>query len=139
MFSFCKRWKGSCTCFLDKLFNKDWSISLVTTLEDLDSTKKVTVTPSLNATHLNNTMTSNTDGGITQKKSSTTALDVQNEAGSSFFKVDTTNGKTTQRIPTTTTPTNNQEMEFQLTSNTQLTIKVKGTDGVVRSADITLT
>ena len=30
MFSFCKRWKGkrwkgSCTCFLDKLFNKDWS------------------------------------------------------------------------------------------------------------------
>ena len=57
----------------------------------------------------------------------------------SFFKVDTTNGKTTQRIPTTTTPTNNQEMEFQLTSNTQLTIKVKGTDGVVRSADITLT
>ena len=68
MFSFCKRWKGSCTCFLDKLFNKDWSISLVTTLEDLDSTKKVTVTPSLNATHLNNTMTSNTDGGITQKE-----------------------------------------------------------------------
>ena len=25
MFSFCKKWKGSCTCFLDKLFNKDWS------------------------------------------------------------------------------------------------------------------
>jgi len=29
-------------------------------------------------------------------------------------------------------------MTFQLTSNTQLTIKVKGTDGTVRSANITL-
>ena len=25
MFSFCKNWKGSCSCFFDKLFNKDWS------------------------------------------------------------------------------------------------------------------
>ena len=25
MFSFCKKWKGSCTCFFDRLFNKDWS------------------------------------------------------------------------------------------------------------------
>ena len=25
MFSFCKKWKGSCTCFLDKFLNKDWS------------------------------------------------------------------------------------------------------------------
>lgn len=24
MFSFCKKWKVSCTCFFDKLFNKDW-------------------------------------------------------------------------------------------------------------------
>lgn len=36
------------------------------------------------------------------------------------------------------TPSNNGEMVFQLTSNTQLTIKVKGSDGVVRSANITL-
>ena len=25
IFGFCKKWKGSCTCFLDKFFNKDWS------------------------------------------------------------------------------------------------------------------
>ena len=25
MFSFCKKWKGFCTCFFDKLFGKDWS------------------------------------------------------------------------------------------------------------------
>ena len=24
MFSFCKKWKGNCSCFFDKLFNKDW-------------------------------------------------------------------------------------------------------------------
>ena len=24
MFSVCKKWKGSCTCFLDKFLNKDW-------------------------------------------------------------------------------------------------------------------
>ena len=34
-------------------WNKDWAISLVTTLETLTSTFKVPVTPSLNATHLN--------------------------------------------------------------------------------------
>lgn len=37
-----------------------------------------------------------------------------------------------------TTPTTNNSIEFQLTSNTQLTLKVKGSDGVVRSANITL-
>ena len=25
MFSFCKKWKSSCSCFFDKLFGKDWS------------------------------------------------------------------------------------------------------------------
>ena len=24
MFSFCKKWKGSCSCFFDKFLNKDW-------------------------------------------------------------------------------------------------------------------
>ena len=24
MFSFCKKWKGNCSCLFDKLFNKDW-------------------------------------------------------------------------------------------------------------------
>ena len=36
------------------------------------------------------------------------------------------------------TPHKEGEMVFQLTSNTSLTIKVKGTDGVIRSANITL-
>lgn len=40
--------------------------------------------------------------------------------------------------PASTTPADNGDMQFQLTSNTQLTIKVKGSDGVVRSANITL-
>ena len=46
MFSFCKRWKGSCTCFLDKLFNKDWSERCkqhdedYINLKDGDSTKR---------------------------------------------------------------------------------------------------
>ena len=36
------------------------------------------------------------------------------------------------------TPTNNGDMAFELTSNTTLKIKVKGSDGVVRSASLTL-
>ena len=36
------------------------------------------------------------------------------------------------------TPVNNGDMTFQLTSNTSLAIKVKGSDGVVRSATLTL-
>lgn len=70
-----------------------WDISIVTTLENLDSIKKVTITPSLNATHINGTMASNAQGGLTQKKSSTSALNVQNDVGESFFNVDTINNK----------------------------------------------
>jgi hypothetical protein len=40
--------------------------------------------------------------------------------------------------PVSVTPNNNGEMVFQLTSNTSLVIKVKGSDGVVRSATLTL-
>ena len=36
------------------------------------------------------------------------------------------------------TPAEPGDMVFQLTSNTSLTIKVKGLDGVVRSASLTL-
>lgn len=35
-------------------------------------------------------------------------------------------------------PHNNGDLVFQLTSNTSLTIKVKGTDGTVRSVALTL-
>lgn len=38
----------------------------------------------------------------------------------------------------TATPANNGEMVFELTSNTTLTVKVKGSDGTVRSVVLTL-
>ena len=38
----------------------------------------------------------------------------------------------------TANPTNNGDLVFELTSNTQLKVKVKGSDGVVRSATLTL-
>lgn len=47
-------------------------------------------------------------------------------------------GDVIQKLSASVTPANNSEMMMQLTSNTQLTIKVKGTDGIVRSANITL-
>ena len=47
-------------------------------------------------------------------------------------------GVSTVGLGTTSTPTNNSQMSFELTSDTNLRIKVRGTDGVLRSADITL-
>lgn len=44
----------------------------------------------------------------------------------------------TLKPPASVTPANNGEMTFQLTSNTSLVIKVKGSDGVVRSTVLTL-
>ena len=41
-------------------------------------------------------------------------------------------------IPATVSPVSINDMTFQLTDNTTLTVKVKGTDGVIRSANITL-
>lgn len=40
--------------------------------------------------------------------------------------------------PASVTPANNGEMTFQLTSNTALAVRVKGSDGVVRTGTITL-
>jgi len=47
-------------------------------------------------------------------------------------------GITTVGVATTSTPPDNSQMSFELISNTQLRIKVRGTDGILRSADITL-
>ena len=47
-------------------------------------------------------------------------------------------GVTTVGLAATSTPPNNSQMSFELTSNTNLRIKVRGTDGVLRSANITL-
>lgn len=48
-----------------------------------------------------------------------------------------TNGLTISPAASST-PTVNGSMQFELTSNTSLKVKVKGTDGVVRSATLTL-
>ena len=47
-------------------------------------------------------------------------------------------GITTVGLGTTSTPPSNSQMSFELTSDTNLRIKVRGTDGVLRSANITL-
>lgn len=47
-------------------------------------------------------------------------------------------GISTVGLGTTSTPPSNSQFSFELTSNTNLRIKVRGTDGVLRSADITL-
>jgi hypothetical protein len=47
-------------------------------------------------------------------------------------------GAVSQRPATSATPAANGDMVFELTSNTSLKIKVKGSDGVVRSTTLTL-
>jgi hypothetical protein len=46
-------------------------------------------------------------------------------------------GITTVGLGTTSLPTNSQ-LTFELTSDTNLRLKVRGTDGILRSANITL-
>lgn len=48
------------------------------------------------------------------------------------------NGNLTASPAASATPANNGEMTFELTSNTSLKIKVKGSDGTVRAATLTL-
>jgi hypothetical protein len=47
-------------------------------------------------------------------------------------------GVSTVGLGTTSTPSSNSQMSFELTSDTNLRIKVRGSDGILRSADITL-
>jgi hypothetical protein len=47
-------------------------------------------------------------------------------------------GITTLGLANTSTPPSNSQLSFELTSNTNLRIKVRGSDGVLRSANITL-
>lgn len=47
-------------------------------------------------------------------------------------------GIATVGLANTSTPPNNSQLSFELISDTQLRIKVRGSDGVLRSADITL-
>jgi hypothetical protein len=59
---------------------------------------------------------------------------IQYNASTSRFE----NGPIVITAPASITPALNRDVSFQLTSNTSLAIKVKGTDGVVRSATLTL-
>jgi len=47
-------------------------------------------------------------------------------------------GITTVGLGSTSTPPSNSQLSFELTTNTNLVIKVRGTDGLLRSANITL-
>ena len=48
-------------------------------------------------------------------------------------------GITTISLGSTSNPPNNSQLSFELTSNTNLRIKVRDSSGVIRSANITLT
>jgi hypothetical protein len=50
----------------------------------------------------------------------------------------TVHGGVTLQPPASVTPASNGQMTFELTSNTSLVIKVKGSDGTVRSTTLTL-
>lgn len=47
-------------------------------------------------------------------------------------------GMLTQKPPASATPISNGDLVFQFTSNTSVTLKLKGSDGVVRSTVLTL-
>jgi len=47
-------------------------------------------------------------------------------------------GIATVGLAATSTPPSNSQLSFELTSDTNLRIKVRGNDGVLRSANITL-
>lgn len=47
-------------------------------------------------------------------------------------------GIVTVSLGSTSLPSNNSQMSFELTSDTNLRIKVRGSDGVLRSGNITL-
>lgn len=63
------------------------------------------------------------------------AVTEANGAGSASLRV---LGALTAKPPASQTPANNGEMTFEATSNTTITVKLKGSDGVVRSAALTL-
>jgi len=48
------------------------------------------------------------------------------------------NNREISQLSSTSTPPSNSQLSFELTSDTNLRIKVRGSDGVLRSANITL-
>lgn len=81
---------------------------------------------------------------IHNMNNSTFFYEVRNQAKSDYYLANGSPRVATRAtfsevgLSTSLTPANNSGMTIQLTSNTQLTFKVKGSDGVVRSANLTL-
>ena len=69
-------------------------------------------------------------------------------AGISTLGITTTTNLTSQQLNvsgiatvglgSTSSPQSNSQMSFELISNTNLRVRVRGTDGVIRSSDLTL-
>jgi hypothetical protein len=85
-------------------------------------------------------------GALRMRSNSSAAVDrnislgrVDNSGNyTAFLTIDADTGQSNFRMPSSAVPANAGEMTFQLTSNTSLQIKVKGSDGVVRTGTITL-
>lgn len=67
------------------------------------------------------------------------AVDVTTDVGSASLRWKTTYTQNVKLFPpSSVTPATNGEVTFELTSNTTLTVKVKGSDGTVRSVALML-
>ena len=67
-----------------------------------------------------------------------TTLNVPEPTSNTTVTMPTSGTVLSDVLSASSTPVANSSIVFQLTSNTSLTIKVKGTDGVVRSVSLTL-
>jgi hypothetical protein len=84
------------------------------------------------------TFTVDAQGRLTA--ASNTSISIANTAVSGLGTMSTQNSSAVTIQPAASaTPTNNGDMVFELTDNTTLTIKVKGSDGTVRVVALTLT
>jgi len=84
------------------------------------------------------TFTVDAQGRLTA--ASNTNISIANTAVSGLGTMSTQNSSAVTIQPAASaTPTNNGDMVFELTDNTTLTIKVKGSDGTVRVVALTLT
>lgn len=81
-----------------------------------------------------------TDGTLKLRNRSNTASTGNLDIGgtSTFTGTVTAGAGVIQSPPASATPVNNGQMLFEATSNTSLTVKLKGTDGTVRSVVLTL-
>lgn len=117
-------------CYLNIIDDADESVSVDKNFNNL-FVSGITTTATLNVGIAGTIITTNNNGFIGIGTTvPTSKLHVVGDV--------LTTGITTIGMGSTSTPPNNTQMSFELTSNTNLRIKVRGTDGVLRLADITL-